>query len=61
MKKGYVYVWGDGACNNVSVLCVCFFNMIINAIIFLVLRGVVRVFSDLQLYFLKVILNVTIF
>ena len=41
MKKGYVYVW-----ERVSFAGMLF-NVIINVIIFLVLKGVVRVFSDL--------------
>ena len=41
MKKGYVYVW-----ERVSFAGMLF-NVIINVIIFLVLKGVVRVVSDL--------------
>ena len=37
------------------------FNVITNVIIFLVLKGVVRVFSDLQVYFFNLIINLIIF
>ena len=38
-----------------------FFNVIINVIIFLVLREVMGVFLDLQVYVFDAILNVIIF